>query len=94
MPQRTMDLHLLMLFRSAYRRSDCEQFVFLRPLTHHLLTYCIPLQEDIDAFEINEAFSVIGLANAKLLGIPIEKLNIYGGAVALGHPIGFLFSFS
>ena len=43
---------------------------------------------DIDFFEINEAFSVVSLANQKLLNIPSEKLNINGGAVSLGHPLG------
>ena len=43
---------------------------------------------DIDLFEINEAFSVVALAVRKELNIPEEKLNIHGGAVALGHPIG------
>lgn len=43
---------------------------------------------DIDYFEFNEAFSVVALANAKLLNIPTEKVNIYGGAVSLGHPLG------
>ena len=43
---------------------------------------------DIDLFEINEAFSVVALAVSKELGIPEEKLNVHGGAVALGHPIG------
>jgi acetyl-CoA C-acetyltransferase len=42
----------------------------------------------IDAFEINEAFAAVALANQKLLGIPPEKLNVFGGAVALGHPLG------
>jgi acetyl-CoA C-acetyltransferase len=42
----------------------------------------------IDAFEINEAFAAVALANQKLLDIPHEKLNIFGGAVALGHPLG------
>eukprot|EP01084_Bolivina_argentea_P175278 303578_1 len=41
-----------------------------------------------DYFEINEAFSVVSLVNAKLLQIPLDRLNIYGGAVALGHPLG------
>ncbi|BCR90834.1 acetyl-CoA C-acetyltransferase [Aspergillus chevalieri] len=45
-------------------------------------------QDDVDAFEINEAFSVVALANMKLLGLSEEKVNIHGGAVALGHPIG------
>ena len=43
---------------------------------------------DIDAFEINEAFSVVALANLKLLGLGEEKVNVHGGAVALGHPLG------
>lgn len=43
---------------------------------------------DIDYFEINEAFSVVALANMKDMNIAHEKTNIYGGAVALGHPIG------
>ncbi|SCU85163.1 LADA_0D06018g1_1 [Lachancea dasiensis] len=43
---------------------------------------------DVDFFEFNEAFSVVGLANPKLLGIPLEKVNVYGGAVAIGHPLG------
>ena len=44
--------------------------------------------DDIDAFEINEAFSVVALANMKLLGVSEEKVNLHGGAVALGHPLG------
>lgn len=43
---------------------------------------------DIDLFEINEAFSVVALGCIRELGIPEEKVNIRGGAVALGHPIG------
>jgi len=45
-------------------------------------------QSQVDAYEINEAFSVVALANMKLLGITDEKVNIHGGAVALGHPLG------
>ncbi|HEY3055409.1 MAG TPA: thiolase family protein [Thermoanaerobaculia bacterium] len=44
--------------------------------------------DDIDLFEVNEAFAVVALAAMKDTGIPHEKLNVYGGAVALGHPIG------
>ena len=44
--------------------------------------------EDMDVFEINEAFSVVALANLKLLGLSEEKVNLHGGAVALGHPLG------
>lgn len=43
---------------------------------------------DIDYFEINEAFSVVGLANMKVLNLDPNKVNLYGGAVALGHPLG------
>lgn len=43
---------------------------------------------DIDFFEINEAFSVVAVANAKLLGLDLEQVNVFGGAVSMGHPIG------
>ena len=43
---------------------------------------------DIDLFEVNEAFSVTALAAKNELGIPHEKLNVHGGAIAIGHPIG------
>ncbi|ELV7524673.1 acetyl-CoA C-acyltransferase [Flavobacterium psychrophilum] len=43
---------------------------------------------DVDFFEFNEAFSVVGLANAQILGLDNDKININGGAVSLGHPLG------
>jgi acetyl-CoA C-acetyltransferase len=43
---------------------------------------------DIEYFEFNEAFSVVGLANAKILGLDNDKVNVNGGAVSLGHPLG------
>lgn len=43
---------------------------------------------DVDFFEFNEAFSVVGLANMKILGLSDEKVNVNGGAVSLGHPLG------
>lgn len=43
---------------------------------------------DVDFFEFNEAFSVVGLANNKILGLDAAKVNVNGGAVALGHPLG------
>jgi acetyl-CoA C-acetyltransferase len=45
-------------------------------------------QKDVDYFELNEAFSVVGLANIKLLGLRPSKVNVNGGAVSLGHPLG------
>ena len=44
--------------------------------------------DDIDLFEVNEAFAVVALAAQDALGIPSEKLNVRGGSVAVGHPIG------
>lgn len=43
---------------------------------------------DVDYFEFNEAFAVVGLANAKILGLEDNKVNVNGGAVSLGHPLG------
>ena len=44
--------------------------------------------DDIDLFEINEAFAVQAWGSAKVLGIPLDKLNVNGGAIAVGHPFG------
>ncbi|HET9503239.1 MAG TPA: acetyl-CoA C-acyltransferase [Hymenobacter sp.] len=44
--------------------------------------------KDVDFYEINEAFSVVSLANNKLLNLEGTKVNVYGGAVSLGHPLG------
>jgi acetyl-CoA C-acetyltransferase len=43
---------------------------------------------DVDFFEFNEAFSVVGIVNSKILGLDNEKVNVNGGAVSLGHPLG------
>ena len=43
---------------------------------------------EVDFYEINEAFSVVSLANNKLLNLEGTKVNVYGGAVSLGHPLG------
>ena len=52
-------------------------------LDNHRLTV-----EDISLWEINEAFAVVVIANCKLLGIDTTKVNIHGGAIAVGHPFG------
>ncbi len=44
--------------------------------------------EDVDYFELNEAFAVVGLANMKILGLNDSNINVNGGAVSLGHPLG------
>ncbi len=43
---------------------------------------------DVDYFELNEAFSVVGLANMEILNLSSDKVNVNGGAVSLGHPLG------
>jgi len=45
-------------------------------------------QDQIDYWELNQAFSVVGIANSKKLGLNPEKVDVNGGAVALGHPLG------
>ena len=45
-------------------------------------------KSDVDYYELNEAFSVVGLANIKLLEIESKNVNVNGGAVSLGHPLG------
>ena len=44
--------------------------------------------DQMDLVELNEAFSVVGLANMKILGLNADKVNVHGGAVSLGHPLG------
>jgi acetyl-CoA C-acetyltransferase len=56
--------------------------------THKALTRAKMTVTDIDLFEINEAFAVQVLASARELGIPEDRLNVNGGAIALGHPFG------
>jgi acetyl-CoA C-acetyltransferase len=43
---------------------------------------------EVEYFELNEAFSVVGLANMKILGLKNDRVNVNGGAVSLGHPLG------
>lgn len=49
-------------------------------------------KDDIDMWEINEAFSNVVIANVKELGLDMNKVNIHGGAVSIGHPIGYVHS--
>jgi acetyl-CoA acetyltransferase family protein len=58
------------------------------PATRKVLERARLKIEDIDLFEINEAFAVQTLACVRELGIPLDKLNVNGGAIALGHPLG------
>ncbi len=58
------------------------------PATRHALQRAGMTVADIDLFECNEAFASIPMAWMKELGIPHEKVNVHGGAIALGHPLG------
>jgi acetyl-CoA C-acetyltransferase len=55
---------------------------------HKLLARAGWALEDVDLFEVNEAFAVVALACIHELGLPVEKVNVHGGACAMGHPIG------
>jgi acetyl-CoA C-acetyltransferase len=60
----------------------------LKALGLKALTKANITMDQIDAFEFNEAFSVVGIVNTQLLKIDASKVNIHGGAVSLGHPLG------
>jgi acetyl-CoA acetyltransferase len=63
------------------------QLLHFREQGKHSIYFSLKMA-DIDFHEINEAFAATVLANMKLSDLPIEKINVNGGAVALGHPIG------
>ena len=58
------------------------------PATRKVLKNAGLTVDDIDVFEVNEAFASVVLAWQKELGVPLEKINVSGGAIALGHPLG------
>jgi len=59
-------------------------FAIPKALKHASLT-----QDQAEYYEINEAFSVVALANSQILQLDPERVNIFGGAVAVGHPLGW-----
>ncbi|KAJ3321113.1 erg10, acetyl-CoA C-acetyltransferase [Boothiomyces sp. JEL0866] len=65
------------------RFTEAPSLAIPKALKHAALT-----DKDIDLYEINEAFSVVALANMKLLNLTPERVNVNGGAVAMGHPLG------
>lgn len=75
---------------SAMPPTRRNRVVHHRPIgaIHALLAKTGWSLEQIDLFEINEAFAVVAMAPMRELGIPHDKLNVNGGACALGHPIG------
>lgn len=60
------------------------------PAIQKTLEYAGKKITDVDYFEFNEAFAATVLANMKLLDLDYDRVNIHGGAVSLGHPIGYI----
>ena len=76
---------------TAYATAGVEpRDVFIAPVPaiQAVLKKCSLAVSDIDLWELNEAFAAQVLACVRALNIPGEKLNVHGGAIALGHPIG------
>jgi acetyl-CoA C-acetyltransferase len=71
-------------------RGDDPVWMLTGPIaaTRHALERAGLTVEDIDLFECNEAFASVVLACSKELDVPLEKVNVNGGGIALGHPIG------
>lgn len=82
-------------FSDSYYLHDYE-FIYLDSslkadsfsLSNQVLERAGIKKEDVAIWEVNEAFSVVALANQKQLALPSEKVNPNGGAVSLGHPLG------
>lgn len=97
-------VHILMLEKEAIKRNLTPLAKIVAHATHaqdpawfttapihaisKVLKKCAWKIEDVDLFEVNEAFACVTLVAMKELEIPFEKMNIHGGACALGHPIG------
>jgi len=73
---------------AAAARKPVEFTIAPADAIHKLLARTGKKVTDVDLWEINEAFSVVSIANNQLLGLTGENVNVRGGAVALGHPIG------
>lgn len=73
---------------SSFAKTPAEFTTAPIDATRKLLTAIGWKCEDVDLFEVNEAFAVVAMAYIHELKIPREKVNIHGGAVAIGHPIG------
>ena len=81
----------VLAYIKGFSSSGCDpQYMGIAPIysTKKLLKKFNLSVDDIDLFEINEAFSAVVLAFSKELSVPLEKININGGGISLGHPIG------
>ena len=76
--------------RKSLVMKSCEElFICHRPVpAQKLLDRIVWGKDDVDLWEVNEAFAVVPMAFMQDMGIPRDKINVHGGACALGHPIG------
>jgi acetyl-CoA C-acetyltransferase len=90
--ERAMQLGVkpIAIIRAQATSGIAPKWVMLAPIAgvHRVLERAGWAIDDVDLFELNEAFAVQALAVTRELGIPLEKVNVNGGAVAIGHPIG------
>ena len=90
--ERAMQLGVkpMAIIRAQATSGIAPKWVMLAPIAgvHRVLERAGWAIDDVDLFELNEAFAVQALAVTRELGIPLEKVNVNGGAVAIGHPIG------
>ncbi|QDO94207.1 acetyl-CoA C-acyltransferase [Formosa sediminum] len=86
----TLGLHPLARIRSYADASQAPEWFTTSPAKalQKTLNKADLKLEDIDYFELNEAFAVVALANMKLLGLTATNINVNGGAISLGHPLG------
>ena len=87
---RELGLKPLVTIRAQATSGIDPKWVMMAPVSgvHKVLERAGWTAESVDLFELNEAFSVQAIAVTRELGIPLEKVNVNGGAVAIGHPIG------
>ncbi len=87
---RSLGLEPLAIIRAQATSGVAPEWVMMAPVTgvQRLLQKAAWSADSVDLFELNEAFAVQAIAVTRELGIPFEKVNVNGGAVAIGHPIG------
>jgi acetyl-CoA C-acetyltransferase len=87
---RQLGLEPMVTIRAQATSGIAPKWVMLAPVAgvQKVLQRAAWSTADVDLFELNEAFSVAALGVTRELGLPLEKVNVSGGAVAIGHPIG------
>ena len=76
-------------FNQIFDQPDARQrFICYMVQTYHYVSFACPLMEQIDLWELNEAFASQAVYCRDQLGIPPDRLNVNGGAISIGHPFG------